>query len=591
MPETHDFINPNTRDSLNSILEKLVQCKSDSDLAKCDEEFRNLLQTFPDDPSLLYQYNEFRIANLIKLPKRPQILISGPFGMNYPTTHQYPLFEVADVICLNCSPEKLNNCSTIHCSPYTLFLEIMKRFPPGFSPDFYWDNQVEQRHFIPHGIEIAPFPIVASVCHTFLYKTIEHICTLFDLVLPISKSHTNVLKKKFPDKILEFPFGLNWASFEYLIRPSWNKSVDVCLTFGDSESPVFPHRSKVIELTKKFKEKYGNKFSVEIASGLPLDKYTELLRKSRIAINVSGIHGPYNYRTIESMCAGSMVFQLDWKQDSIDNSFSELFTDGVHGIGFTYDNFESKLLYYLENKEQTEKIARDAYAFLKQNYSYRKLYQELIQNVKERGFNLPRSIKKHSGYHHVDMVYFYQNDLTPMLISYGVVSGLPTLDWIAYNNFMVSLRTFANKTPITNILTALLSEPLNPAERADTWSMCCKFYKKALEMSPKNTAWIIEWNFLLLSLEKGTAEKIDIENFIRLLEATQLAPFDELKVTFKYYVDSVNYPAYQQKGLSSVEFINLNLGLMEAIDNPQERVRLHHSYALKAAHYFLSKLH
>lgn len=589
IPRRSEGIDVMIKYALASIHQKLFQNKSLSTILECDQEFLKLLKVVPNHPEVLFLYNEFRIANIGMLPKtRPHILIGGPFDVQYPTTHHYPLFELADVICLTCVDKPLPHISSIRCAPHSLFYDILQRLPKGFEPDFYWDNQIEHWHFIPQGIEIAPFPIVASVCHSFLHKSIEHICELFDFVLPISRSYSDILKKKYPEKIIDLPFGVNWGSFDYLIEPRWNKTIDVCLTFGEIHSPAFPFRNKVVELTKKFKEKYKDRFSIEIVQDISQEKYMELLFNSRIIINVSGVHGPYNYRTIEGMSSGSMLFQLDWNTDVLENHFSELFVDGVHGVSFTLDNFEEKLLYYLENKELTEKIAREGLSYLKENYSYKKLYTELIHKISERKTALPRNSSKHIGFHHVDMAYLNQNDRVAWCMSFGIVHELTELNWISYNNFMIYVCKFQHKNQIHQNLINIIADPLAPSEKTDLWTMCCKFHENALENCPKGLIWLVEWNFLVLSLENGKASKEDIKKIIALLETTtSVTVFEEQKLMFLFSIKSENFPEYREKGRNAVEFISLNLELMKVIDNPIERAKIHHRFALKAARYFL----
>jgi len=591
----------NSNDELNAIIQTFLSLNtkkilkiSERNLEAVDEEFQELIAQSPKNFDLLFKYNEFRVANASKIPKtRPQILLSGALGVNYPNFHTSPLFEVADVVCLTCLSRPSGFSSSFQCNPLTLFLDILKNLPPGFVPDFFWDNQIEHKHFIPAGIDTAPFPIISSVCHTYLHKSIEHICTLFDRVIPISTFYGNILRKKYPDKIMDLPFGLNWASFDHLITPDWDKTIDACITFTETNSPVFAnHRNKVIELTKQFKEKYGNEFSIEIESHVPLKMYHEILKKSRITINVTGIHGPYNYRVMEAMCSGSMIFQYDWNNDFFENQFSELFVEGIHGVSFNFENFESKLLYYLKNRDQTQKIAKEAYLFLKENYSYKKLYQQLIKNVKEIDIKLPRNIKPYKGYHDVDMVYYYQSTGMINFICYSVIEELNKKDWVKFNNLMILSYCYKEQVISNNLFTAITSKPLAKFENFDDWSLCCDYYRQAMEYSPAEYIWIIQWNFFILSLEREKANKKDIENMIAILEKEDPSPFNEEELIFKYYTNSSLYPNYAllhltPNSLELIEFIQLNIDLLKVIDKPKERALLYHRYALKAAHYFL----
>lgn len=556
------------------------------ELESFERTFQALIKQNPGDRVLLLNYNEFRVSNASKLLKtRPQILVGGPLGVLYPNLHTYPLFEVADVVCLTFISEQSPLHSALFCTPTTLFFDVLKRLPAGFEPDFYWDNQIENEHFIPAGIEIAPFPIVASLCHTYLHKSVEHVCELFDRVLPISKSHSEILKKKYPDKIIDLPFGVNWGAFDDFITPSWEKSIDVLIPFSESDKvPYCSKRNRVLELVRKFKDKYGTRFSIKTISGLPHEEYLSLLKQSRIAINVTGINGPYNYRTMESMCCGSMVFQYDWGDEFFKNNFSELFVEGVHGVSFNFENFESKLLHYLEHRELTEKIARSAYTYLKENYNYKVLYHKLINAIKKCEIKLPRKLPDQIDFHHIDMIYYYQNNSMVDLLSYGIVSDFDQRSWIHLNNLMIASGTSKDSSLFRSLLIVMATRQIAELENADIWMLCCKFYEDALSYTPNEFKWIIHWNYLLLSIEKGKAEKKDIAALIAYLKELIPQPFEEEQLTFKYYVDAPNYPEYAL-GESNHAFIDLNLELMKVIDKPFERAQLYRGYALKACEY------
>lgn len=542
---------------------------SSSELEKIDADFKMFFGLFPQHHILLIGYNEFRIANAEKLPKtRPQVLIGTPLGTRFPNLHVLPLFEIADVVGLSCHDPEGSYHSVISCDPATSFSHILQKMAKGFTPDFFWDQQIERHHLIPTGIEMAPFPITASICHSYLHKSVEHLCELFDLICPISKFHANILRKKYPNKIVDIPFGLNWASFHHFIKPCYEKSIDVSLTFLKSDSPVYDfRRNRIIDLFTEFKQKYDSRYKIEIYPFCPKEKYLEITQQSRIAINVTGINGPYNYRTIESMCSGTMLMQYEWSDSFFENSFSELFVDGTHGISFNENNFEEKLLYYLDHPKQSEQIARQAYDFLTENYSYTKLFNKLIDSVRNCHFDLPRNNLANTGYHHVDMVYYYQNN--PLSIplmgdEIGNESNMP--QWIHDNNVMIML-----------------------AAKGKPWEFCLKLYQEALKGCPQEHAWIVKWNFLLISIDFQKATYEEIKNFAAYLENIDPQPFDEDKINFKYYVKESRFPKYEL-GLTPEaipEYITLNLGLIQSIDNRIERAQHYYQYAKKAVSYFV----
>lgn len=563
------------------------------DVENLELEYSSLLEKFPDHLVLLIAYNEFRVSNAEKLPKiRPQILLGGPLIAKYPNLHSFPLLKVADVVCVPRTEDKVPYRSALNCTAWDPFFCVLQKLPPGFSPDFYWDNQVEHHHLVPPGIDTAPFPIVASLCHTYLHKSIEHVCELFDLVIAPSKYYAQVLRKKFPQKVLEMPFGLNWGSFHGMMEPLWEKSIDVSVTFGGTDSLVYMNkRNGVIQMIKDFKAKYGNRFSIELYQNLSKVEYLEVLRKSRITLNVTGIHGPYNYRNMEAMCSGALVFQYDWSDEKFFvNDFSELFKEGIHGVSFNSSNFESKLLEWLENPQKIETMAREAYTYLKENYSYPQLYRDLFKKVSETNVTLPRKQSGFSGYHDVDMVYYYQSNATIQMVCYGVLNDIDYSDWIDLNNIMILAKTIESQYA-KNLFMAAIPDLLKKIPRPDLDLLVLHCYYEALSCVPEEQSWIIRWNYLLISLEKETTKPNDITSLIEVLEGIpEASTFDERRLIFKYFVKSDRYPAYQLGSTAQNEYLRLNMDLMKVIDQPLKRAQFYRAYALKALHYFLSCL-
>lgn len=552
-------------------------------LIDADRRLYALVIANPYDFQIPLIYNEFRIANITKLPKtRPHILTGAPFHVIFPTIHITPLFKLADVICLTPIDEPLPYRSTIHCHPSTQFLDILERIPEGFKPDFYWDQQIEYLHYIPAGIEKAPFPIIAGLCHTFQHQSIEYICELFDSVLPISQTYGETLKKKYPNKIINIPFGLNWASFANLIQPQWKKDIDVCLTFSPDIAPTYGNkRSAIIELTNQFKAKYGNEFVIEITHSLSKEDYIKLLQRSRITINIAGIHGPYNYRTIEAMCAGSMVFQYEWEDHPYGDTFSELFVEGVHGVTFNLNNFESKLLDYLRRPLACEDIAKNAYLFQKDNYSYEKLYLQLIDEVQKYAIPLPREVRETSnGSLYRDLAYYYQNNAVVGYIGDGLMNiPQPPKTWVDFNNLMIYLVT-AQLNPYEWSLAIGKTIKMYPELKHQSLkSLYHVFYESALKIIPQEYLWILKWNYFMINAENRCISKLDAENMLSLLTNLSPIPFEEQGLFFKYYLNNINCPSLEI-GVMNTDFQSFNIDLLKNINDPQARANLFRNYAI-----------
>ena len=156
-------------------------------LDRIDEMYRELLSQYINSNLLLIAYNQFRIRNLKNLSfVRPQILIGW---MNYdlfPNFHSIALLKIADIVSL----APIDSESQIDRVPWnplfdTIF-DILNKLPDGFSPDLFFDNQIDGQHYIPKLLESAPFPTVAGLCHMYMYNVIKPATKLFDFVMPLS---------------------------------------------------------------------------------------------------------------------------------------------------------------------------------------------------------------------------------------------------------------------------------------------------------------------------------------------------------------------------------------------------------------------
>lgn len=570
------------------------QILSQNELEAFDRHFLHLVQS--EDPGYWegwMAYNEFRIANIRRLPKtRPHILIGGPINVIYPHYHIKPLFALADVVALSFSTVKYNYASVVNCGQTMAFLDILKRLPAGFTPDFYWDNQVEHLHYIPAGIDRAPFPIVASVCHTFLHKSVQAICEVFDYVITGSKSYSKLLREGYGGKILDMPFGLNWGAFEFIPKPNWSKSIDVFLSFEESSNPIYgSKRNSVIRCFKKFKQKYGDRFAMLHLSKLSKKDYLQLLSQSRIAINVTGVNGPYNYRTAETLCSGTMLLEYEWNDPCYEMSFSELFLDGVHGVTFTEETFESKLLYYLEHKGDAESIAKAGYQYMTERYSYKKLFSSLIDTLhKKNSLKFPRSACLGLGLFHHDMIYFYQGNKEAFnSMGYGLQYLGHLSEWIQYNNLLVYHSIFAPEHPHYQMLMLHLMQTI-PCTLSVTAKSCCRdLYLMAKKEIPQEFLWILEWNYFLIEIEHEKPEKHKLIEMFQMLTHLQPVPFDEGVVMFKYYLSDPKYEKFsvQSTDFLPEDFMTLNLALIKASQDAVSRASLYRDYAVKIVQYLL----
>ena len=116
-------------------------------------------------------------------------------------------------------------------------------------------------------------------------------------------------------------------------------------------------------------------------------KYFEVLKRSKISLNVVGLNGPYNYRSCEIINSGALLFQINHSEDGISLNAEENFQDGEDFVLFSLENLETKILHYLDNFEDRERISRSANQKLENEYTYENGFLSLIKNSK--GFARP----------------------------------------------------------------------------------------------------------------------------------------------------------------------------------------------------------
>ena len=134
---------------------------------------------------------------------------------------------------------------------------------------------------------------------------------------------------------------------------------------------------------ESLKAKYSDKYNFVIQSGLDKEKYTEILQKSRISVNVVGFHGPYNYRTCEVINAGALLFQANVESHGVKMNSAELFDDGDHFVSFDLGNLEQKLLELLSAPDRVSSIAQKGRERLENDLNYKNLFTQLFEKLKE----------------------------------------------------------------------------------------------------------------------------------------------------------------------------------------------------------------
>jgi len=376
---------PNLDPRLETLLTQETQATNHGDLESVAEGYDAFLAAAPHDVAGLVLRNRFRLRHPeAGAQDRPKILIGGMNDSHFPNFHTVPLLRVADVISLTTGPDEGSPDRISYDYWNERFEDVLGRLPAGFEPDLFFDNQVLDGHRIPIGLEDSPFPTVGGFAH--LYRAARNVwaAELFDVLLPLSRPFVEPFARVTGKHVLDLPFGLNWASFHDVIAPCGERDVDVSCTIGPVRtlSGASPARYRLHERMLELERRHAGRFRFVVAHGMPRQEYLDLLRRSRISVNLQSFHGPYNYRTCEIMNSGAMCLHVhDPEQFAVTTDLRDYFEDGKEVVVASWDRLEALLLHYIEHPDEAAAIAAAGRKRLESEYSYEALYRQLFERV------------------------------------------------------------------------------------------------------------------------------------------------------------------------------------------------------------------
>ncbi|XOV80370.1 MAG: hypothetical protein ACFHVJ_05305 [Aestuariibacter sp.] len=351
--------------------------------AKLEELYKS---QFNNDVFFLAYRNEFRVkyARYMEVA-RPKILLGQINYHIYPNFQSVPLLHFADVV-------SLSNESSHGGRPDRLvfdyknedLVEALKALPEGFMPDYFWDPQACALSVVPKGLERLPFPSVAGICHTFRVTNCLRLLNLYDAVAPVSSDFVPYFTQASQRcVVLDIPFGGNWGSFHYT-SPSNSGVRDIDLLVSFTRSDRFEYggwRDKAIELAEQFQQKHQGKYNVVFLNGASPENYVKHMLRAKIALNVVGFNGPYNYRTCEVINYGTVLMQMEVEYGGVLQKLDEYFTPDLDFISVNEGNFSEKLSSYLDNPGALKDIQIQGQKKLCQSYSYEAIHAQLRKQI------------------------------------------------------------------------------------------------------------------------------------------------------------------------------------------------------------------
>ena len=105
-------------------------------------------------------------------------------------------------------------------------------------------------------------------------------------------------------------------------------------------------------------------------------EYANLIQNSKLYINTLSPMGLVSPRYFECMGSGALILCEESKL------YNNIFSDNIY-VSFRNDlsDFYEKIVYYIENIKEREKIVEDAYSFVQQNHTWEKRIKTLLSIV------------------------------------------------------------------------------------------------------------------------------------------------------------------------------------------------------------------
>lgn len=223
------------------------------------------------------------------------------------------------------------------------YLDVLNRIAKEWTPDLFlcWNPENDPP---PLGVEDSPIPTVAIAGDWNLFHAAQHFnLARYDVVLS-DKPGVPILATEWVTPYYVLPL---YAANPLVHRPHpVTRDIDV-LYIGNLN---IIHRKERAWLLDRL-ARLSNRYNIAIIGGLFGEDYAQTLSRARIVFNRS-VRGELNLRVFETMACGALAMLEDSNQEVRD-----WFTDGLDIVLFNERNIEEKIIYYLENSTERERIA------------------------------------------------------------------------------------------------------------------------------------------------------------------------------------------------------------------------------------------
>ena len=244
------------------------------------------------------------------------------------------------------------------------YKEILSQLPEGWHPDILLIAWPEQGLFNFDIMEIDCLTVAVIMDWMHYYYAVKAVSQAFDVFIVLEKTSEKYLRQFGCANIYQQVYFCAYP--EIFNIPEQTKKYDITF-IGCINNRLWPKRSFLLERLALL----GNKYNVNIQSGIWGEKYFNILKQSKIVFNCT-VSEAINIRTFEGLSAGS--FLLTNKNEEI----VKYFQDNVHLGLYTDDNLEEKIEYYLQNDIERESIAKKGVEQVRQFHKAESRVKELI---------------------------------------------------------------------------------------------------------------------------------------------------------------------------------------------------------------------
>ncbi len=303
-------------------------------------------------------------------------ILIGPFKRDYESKDIISSYEVLGDYAASPDVLTFNQMVLIDDeSISTSFNDILYNLPFSWRPDYiiFWGVDKE---IIPDELEESEYPVIGVVLNwDMAFDAVSKNMSRFDWVFT-DKKGAQIFKDAGFSNVSSIQLrGFSPNLTRKIGRPFKEKNYDITF-IGDLSSELHGERNKLLYRILKLSDKY----KINIATEVYGNDYVNLINSSKIVFNHCNKQEA-NSRCFEVPACGSLLFV---EEENLE--IRDYFNDKEHCIFYNNDNLEELLKYYLENPEESEKIANQGYEKV-QEYSYENMFSYLVSEIEKLDFN------------------------------------------------------------------------------------------------------------------------------------------------------------------------------------------------------------